>query len=253
MRVFAVSDLHTDFPENLRVVERVPRGEFRDDALIVAGDVADAPEIIEATLALLCARFRRVFFVPGNHELWVRGSEGSSVEKFHRVLELCEGLGVETRPARLPGVRVVPLFAWYEPEFDSYGDAEDDQLDAWADFHFCRWPAGLSSPCRHFLEMNEPHLAEHGLPVISFSHFVPRRDLIPPARHLRFRGLPRVAGCAGIEAQVRALGSAVHVFGHTHIDCDRVVEGVRYVQSALRYPRDRAGAGWTLKQVWGPA
>lgn len=252
MRIFALSDLHTDFRQNRELVESLPVGEHRSDALIVAGDVADAPEVIEGTLAALRDRFAHVLYVPGNHELWVRQEEGDSVEKFHRVLALCDRVGVETRPVRLDGVWVVPLFSWYEPEFDSWGDAETAELDGWADFHFCRWPPEADSPCRFFLEMNEPRLGPYDAPVISFSHFLPRRDLLPAAHFLRFRGLPRVAGCAALDAQLRRAGSCLHVFGHTHIDCDTVLDGVRYVQNALHYPADRKSDGVPFRVVWDP-
>jgi hypothetical protein len=159
---------------------------------------------------------------------------------------------VRTRPALLPaGVWVVPLFAWYEAEFDSYGDAEEKELEGWADFHFCRWPERVGRPCEWFLRMNEPHLRDYDAPVVTFSHFLPRRDLLPPAQYLRFKGLPRVAGCAELDAQLRRVGSLAHVFGHSHIDCDREIDGVRYVQNALRYPRDRATPGFPLRRVWG--
>jgi hypothetical protein len=48
---------------------------------------------------------------------------------------------------------------------------------------------------------------------------------------------------------VVASDSAIHVFGHSHIDFDQVIEGVRYVHHAFDYPR---GEGWTkdpLKQI----
>ncbi|MBV9775286.1 MAG: metallophosphoesterase [Gemmatimonadetes bacterium] len=251
MRVYAVSDLHTDFRDNLALVEQLPLGEHRDDALIVAGDIADSLDTIEATLALLRSRFREVFYVTGNHELWVRAESGDSVEKFARILRLCDTMGVRTRPHRLDDAWVVPLFSWYDAEFDTYRDAETKDMEAWADFHFCRWPAGMESQCAYFLEMNRAHLREYDAPVLSFSHFLPRRDLLPPAKYLRFRGLPLVAGCAGLDAQVRALGARIHVFGHSHINADREIEGVRYVQNALRYPRDRGEVDTILKLIWG--
>ncbi|HYW08298.1 MAG TPA: hypothetical protein VE913_15175, partial [Longimicrobium sp.] len=64
---------------------------------------------------------------------------------------------------------------------------------------------------------------------------------------LRFKGLPAVAGSLGIEAQIRRLGSAVHVFGHTHIPVDRVIDSVRYVQHYFRPPTADVPL---LKEVW---
>jgi hypothetical protein len=71
---------------------------------------------------------------------------------------------------------------------------------------------------------------------------------VPPVRWLRFKGLPLVAGSTEIEAQLRETGSAVHVFGHTHIPEDRVISGVRYVQNFLR--ESGSGEGSLLKRVW---
>jgi hypothetical protein len=85
--------------------------------------------------------------------------------------------------------------------------------------------------------------------VISFSHFLPRRELLPAVANLKFKELPMVAGCLGLDAQIRRLKSRVHVFGHSHISCDRIIDGVRYVQNALRYPRERAGMNFPLKAL----
>jgi hypothetical protein len=41
LRVFAISDLHTDFSENMQWIQGLPPSAHRDDVLIVAGDVSD--------------------------------------------------------------------------------------------------------------------------------------------------------------------------------------------------------------------
>ncbi|HYH80268.1 MAG TPA: metallophosphoesterase [Longimicrobium sp.] len=248
MRIYAVSDLHSDFRENRSLLERIPAREHRGDALIVAGDVGDSLVLVREVLAELRERFAELFFVPGNHELWVRGESRSSLEKFEAVLEACRSADVRTAPARAGGAWVVPLFSWYDPAFDVQGDADEASLEAWADRYFCRWPAGMSRVDRHFLAINEPHVRRYDAPVVSFSHFVPRTELLPPVRWLRFKGLPLVAGSVEIDAQVRRLGAAVHVYGHTHIPDDRVLEGIRYVQNHLR--ADGPGEGGLLKRVW---
>ncbi|HEX6750377.1 MAG TPA: metallophosphoesterase [Longimicrobium sp.] len=248
MRIWAVSDLHADFRENRALLERIPADEHRGDALIVAGDVADDLSIVTDVLGSLRARFAEVFFVPGNHELWVRGDPRDSVEKFHAVLDACRTIGVRTAPARVGGAWVVPLFSWYDAAFDVAGEADHDSLEAWSDLYFCRWPGGAERIDRLFAEMNEPHLRDFDGPVVTFSHFVPRPDLLPPVRWLRFKGLPLVAGSEEIDAQLRRAGSSVHVFGHTHIPDDRVIGGVRYVQNHLR--ASGSGEGGLLKRVW---
>lgn len=252
MRIFAVSDLHTDFKANRQLLDELTRAGYGRDALLVAGDIADRLEVVEETLALLVSRFARVFYTPGNHETWVRSDANDSVEKLGKVIALSERLGVQTGPAKAGDVWVVPLFSWYEPQFDA--DARDErELEGWADFYFCKWPPGMASVSEYFRGLNAGRLGRYEGEVITLSHFLPRRDLLPPADDLRFKSLPKVSGSAWLEAQLRTLNPKVHVFGHTHINCDRVIEGVRYVQNALRYPRERGTAdSASLKMVWPP-
>lgn len=254
MRVFAISDLHTDFKENMLVIERLPNYTFKEDTLVVAGDVADRLDIIEHTLALLRSKFRQVCYVPGNHELWVRDGAYDSLEKLRRVQEMCRRINVETKPVEMNGLWVVPLLSWYEPAFDSDDDDQDlEELEGWADFYFCKWPAGVTDVCQHFLDVNEANIRRPGGTVISFSHFLPRRDLLPTREYLRFKNLPKVSGCARLDDQIRRLNSVTHVFGHSHINLDRVIDGVRYVSNALLYPRERTAERFPLKMIWGDA
>jgi Icc-related predicted phosphoesterase len=249
MRILAISDLHTDFRENKWLLEQLPAGAYQGDALIAAGDISHNVETLQATLVLLRSKFKKVFYVPGNHELWVRKEKCSSVEKFYRVLALCDTLEVQTRPEKVQGVWIVPLFSWYDPDFDEDNSGDVESLSGWADFYLCEWPAGVGEVCQFFLKMNEPHLRTYDGPVVSFSHFLPRRDLLPPRERLRFKGLPLVAGCSALDRQIRQLQSRVHVFGHSHIACDRIIDGVRYVQNPLRYPRERTAADFPIKII----
>jgi len=170
------------------------------------------------------------------------------LDKFARLLALCADLGVETRPGQVDGVRIVPLFSWYSAHFDVCGEGDEAALASWGDFRFCRWPDHVESPDEHFAESNVP-LGPSQLPTISFSHFLPRRELLPDVEHLRFKGLPKVAGSLFLEPQIRALGATTHVFGHSHIPCDKVLQGVRYVQQPLAYPKERGQRQGVLKQL----
>ena len=251
MRLFATSDLHTDYKENFRWLQEISDSDYRDDALIVAGDISDRLEIIRDTLQLLRSRFRHLLFTPGNHELWVRGVAYDSIEKFERVLQLCAELNVTTSPVRFKDFWVVPLFSWYDGVFDPELDREKSGRHAWADFHFCKWREGVGSLPDYFLSLNEPHLKTYDAPVITFSHFLPRADLLPPREYLRITWLDSVSVCAALDSQIRKLESRVHVCGHTHTRVDHVIDGVRYVQNAVRYPKERTATSVPVKLIWG--
>lgn len=242
MRLFATSDLHTDYKENFRWLQELSGTEYRDDALIVAGDISDRLEIIRETLLLLRGKFRQLLYTPGNHELWVRGAEINSLEKLQLVLDLCDELDISTKPLRFENFWVVPLFSWYDGVFEP-------EMAAWADFHFCKWPEDAAPLADYFLRLNEPHLQTYDAPVISFSHFIPRSDLLPPKEYLRISWLGKVAVCGALDTQIRQLNSNVHICGHTHTTFDVIIDDVRYVQNAVRYPKERRTPSFPIKLI----
>jgi predicted phosphodiesterase len=251
MRIFAFSDLHTDFAENRRRLRRLSSMRYLQDVVVVAGDIADDLEIIAWTLRELRSKFGNVFYVPGNHELWVRNTLRNSVEKFHQILSLCDEIGIFIRPAWTGETWIVPLFSWYDAAFDDDNSADAATLEGWADFYFCKWPDEIQSVSEYFLKMNEPNLRAYNGPVITLSHFLPRRELLPPVSKLSFKGLPLVAGAQALDRQIRTLNAVIHVFGHSHINCDQVIDGVRYVHSAFGYPEEEGISEDCLKQIWG--
>ena len=106
-RIWALSDLHTDYPENRAWCESIASSiRYRRDVLLVAGDVSDDTDILQRTLRGFVRAFGAVFFTPGNHDVWVRraASHPHSLAKLHRLLEMCEEIGVRTRPSFVNGV-----------------------------------------------------------------------------------------------------------------------------------------------------
>jgi predicted phosphodiesterase len=250
MRILAISDVHTEFQENLAVLQQLSETLYRDDILIVAGDIASQMKKIQQTLLILRAKFRHVFYLPGNHELWVKHEQWNSLEKFFRIRELCDRLGIHTRPMQVEKIWIVPLFSWYSADFDHDGHQYRADLAGWRDFRACRWPEDLQNIAEFFYTLNEPHIHLYDGPVISFSHFVPRPELLPPRPYLFFKALPQVAGSLLIEQQLRRLQSVTHVFGHSHITRDHLIDGVRYVQNPLGYPREQRRGIFPEKIIW---
>ncbi len=284
MRIFAVSDIHVDFAENMAWIQALSAQAFCQDALLLAGDVSHDLSKMADALARLREKFAHVFYVPGNHDLWIVDARwGDSLEKFAEIRALCTRLGVLTEPVTIGAlgsqVHVLPLLSWYvKPE---EGDdslyvvkqGEDPNLEAWADHHFIRWPKDLLSPAKHFLALNEPHLTHlaklgQGVPTISFSHFVPRTELMfsdpqedeawggkIPDRNRSFN-FSRVAGTRQLDAQIRRANAIIHVYGHQHRNRHRKLEGLLYISHCLGYHQERTAGmiryleGNQPKQIW---
>lgn len=255
-QVWIVSDLHVDYSENMNWLREIcesarPAAEEDRDAMIVAGDLSHNLEHIENALSFICGAFSPVFFVPGNHDLWVRRETGnnpdiSSVARFEKLIRLCKKLGIHTTPHVLETaagwIRILPLFSWYRSDFGratggsalSEGHAMDD--------HYCVWPVADGNPADYFAELNRrpiSSLPDDGVPLVTFSHFLPRTELLPPADSRAFTEIAGASGDPMIEAQLRKCGTRIHVYGHTHGRVDRCLDGIRYLQNGIGYPIER--------------
>lgn len=239
MRLFAVSDLHIDYDENKAWVSGLSRSDFVEDALILAGDISDSEKLIESCFEQLASRFKCVFYIPGNHELWVSRSDTSdSLDKFQRVLALAQSYGIHTGRRTFGSMDIVPLFSWYD---FSFGTPGSDLMRSWMDFVNCRWPDGLDSPgdiSAYFLRQNETRLTPSARTIVSFSHFLPRIDLMPPYIPPKHRMIYPVLGSELLDRQIRTLGSAIHIYGHSHVNRDIKIKGVRYINNAFAYPSE---------------
>ena len=166
--IYVISDLHTDNTGNLKwLKERCSTSSSsmqgqeqkqtpgRNDALIIAGDISHEFSKIEETLNIIQESLQcHIFFIWGNHEAWVGGSEmdevgiETSLEKIDAVNELCKRLGIYTE-FELVGIAneypalIVPIESWYDGTLSLDG-CEDlcDRFNTWpwVDFRRCEWP-----------------------------------------------------------------------------------------------------------------
>ena len=147
------------------------------------------------------------------------------------------------------------------------------------DNHLCKWdslPKDVTAS-KYFSSLNtERCTRQYDAPVISFSHFVPRLELVRQEKEdadevNRFRmrhhlgeapsyqggmakfNFTRYAGSKTLEADIRKVKAIVHVYGHQHRNRDREVEGLRYVSHCLgNIKEQKEGWTWGLDEWKGP-
>ena len=263
-RIWALSDIHTDYRKNREWCASIcSNSSFSGDTLLLAGDVSSSLEILRETLTALRAAFRAVFFVPGNHDLWLTPCDDTaavptSLAKLNAIRAMCDAIGVQTRPALSAGCIVAPLLSWYHESWDtdesvgSYWGGIPRIEKAMVDFYACRWPAplvnGSEALAQRIDSLNTDvdaavvrlRALHPDAPLITMSHFLPRIELCPEKRFLLLPTLAKAVGSRFLRQRVARLRPAMHLFGHTHFGWDATLDdGVRYVQAALSYPRER--------------
>ena len=189
-RIWATSDLHAEHDANLAFINSLDG--YERDALVVAGDVCTSLALLRRVMPVLVAKFRHVFYVAGNHELWHDAATDGvdSFEKLLTIYELVTALGAHAAPAVLGSkVVVMPLQSWYHTGF-TRGTVVDmprghplSMMDGG-----CRWPSCLggssvsSKLARFFAKCNEEAIAQAAswtswCSCVSFSHFLPHAEL----------------------------------------------------------------------------
>lgn len=269
--IFAWSDLHTDYAQSLERIAQLSQQDFRDDSILLAGDISHQIPIVERTLRLFTHRFRNVFFVPGNHDLWIYKQDyPDSLQKLDALKRVCDDCGVYMTPQKIRDeqrvVQVVPLLSWYRrPEHNTDSlyipkVGEDPTLRMWMDNYRIHWPEPLHEAVMadYFTEQNAKHIESpycSDTPVVSMSHFLPHAHLmfadapvdaivapIPGDPYPAFN-FSRVAGSTAILDQLGTLQPRVHVYGHQHRNRWRQIGDTWFVSHCLGYPQEpRMGA-----------
>ncbi|HEX9984340.1 MAG TPA: metallophosphoesterase [Thermoanaerobaculia bacterium] len=239
MRIFALSDIHVDYAANAKWLADLSIAEYQEDVLILAGDVSDTARLLDWSLATLAKRFRRVLFVPGNHDLWVirDDRQKDSFQKFDDVCDIVESTGASMQPFREKGVSIIPLLSWYDY---SFGEPSQELRSIWMDYRACRWPTGYTDRdvAAHFAALNQGQITPVGDTVITYSHFLPRIDVMPPHMPCASRVLYPILGSSAVERQLRRLNSQIHVYGHSHVNRNVTIDDVSYINNAFGYPSE---------------
>jgi 3',5'-cyclic AMP phosphodiesterase CpdA len=253
MKLLAISDLHISHRANREALDTLP--PHPDDWLIVAGDVSERVEHLDQALGLLTARFARVIWVPGNHDLWsppddVTRTQGQA--RYDELVKVCRTHDVLTPeddyvrwPAE-PDTAIVPMFLLFDYTFHP-PDVPTAGAVAWARasgvvsgdelmLSAAPWTSRAAwCEARCLYTQQRLDALPAGTRTVLINHWPLRYDLARPPRVPRFSlwsGTTRTEDW-GERYRARAV-----VSGHLHLRTTLWRRGVRYDEVSLGYPRD---------------
>lgn len=255
-KLMAISDLHIGHRGNREVAESIT-AESPEDWLIVAGDVGEKPADVGAVLRLLRERFATVLWVPGNHELWATAKVPAHLRgegRYRDLVRMCREIDVLTPEDPYPVWRgdggpatVAPLFLLYDYTFLPRGArtkdeglrlAETRKAMATDEYLLSHEPyPSREQWCAERVAITKRRLdaVDRDLPLVLVNHFPLVRE------QTRILHPPEFALWCGTTATAdwhRVYNVACVVYGHLHLRRTDFVDGVRFEEVSLGYPRE---------------
>ncbi|MBE2225682.1 MAG: metallophosphoesterase, partial [Anaerolineae bacterium] len=125
MKLFAIADLHLARPENRQALIDLP--PHPEDWLIVVGDVCENIDLFEKAMALLTKKFAKLFWTPGNHDLWTISQQPEAARglfRYNELVAICRRYGIHTPedayvrwPLSPEPLFIAPIFTLYDYSF----------------------------------------------------------------------------------------------------------------------------------------
>jgi predicted phosphodiesterase len=252
MRLLAISDLHLASDASFERLDALPA--CPEDWLILGGDIAESVDGLERAFIAFAAKFAKLFWVPGNHELWTRARSPAAprgVERYEALVALARRHGVVTPEDPYPvwpgpggPHAIAPLFLLYDYSFRP-PDLPLEEVVAWAaeESAVCAdelllYPDPFPTRqdwCRARVALTAQRLAAlpADLPTVLVNHHPLRRDLV------RIPRIPRFSPWCGTtltEDWHQRFRAAVAVSGHLHVRHTDWRDATRFEEVSLGYP-----------------
>jgi len=255
MRLYAIADIHLSYKFNRDALDELT--PHPEDSLILCGDVGEKLDHLREAFRITTSLFKQVFWVPGNHELYTLPSdEDCDVKgevKYLECVKVADEFGVVTPED--PYVQwegeggpciIVPTFTLYDYSFRPAHVSRERAVEWAMEENVYATDEALLYPdpyltrddwCEALVAKAEARLEEAasaGLPLVIINHWPLRQDVIT------IPSIPRFTlwcGTKKTEDWHRRYNAKVVVTGHLHVRRTDWIDGTRFEEVSLGYPR----------------
>lgn len=258
MRLFAIGDLHLSYQLNRNLWAELDPHMHLDDGLILCGDIGEKAEHLTMAFSAATKSFKKVFWVPGNHELYSFGSVAEPAlrgeAKYDQCVAIARKYGVLTPEDDFfvwdgeggPHL-IAPIFTLYDYSFRPDHIKTKDEALKWAEeaetvatdeyiLHPDPHPS-REAWCDVLVKKFEAKLhaaQKRGLPLVIINHWPLREDLVHIPRVPRFS---LWCGTTKTTNWHKRFNAKVVISGHLHVRRTDWKDGVRFEECSLGYPK----------------
>lgn len=257
MRIGITSDIHTDIsPANDHIVKyiasEVQKAEL--DVFVICGDISPGIMTLSRTLSAFhdvdigCKKL----FVAGNHDIWLVSMNGNitSQDKYLLITEICkvnEFHHLGNSPIIVGDIGFCGTIGWYDysyknkkfPITNKSYERKTLAGSVWNDVNYAKWNAPDPEVARNFeieLQNQIDSIRDRVSRIIAVTHHVPFQDCVTYRNELPWDFFSAFMGSAGLGEICKREPLVTHVlFGHTHAEFFKNIDGVQAVCSPVGY------------------
>jgi predicted phosphodiesterase len=201
------------------------------DVLILAGDITSLRFFTQTQelLKSIAAKYPKVLYVPGNHELW-RQTPAEALRVLYAASEGISNLSIlNNQVISIDGRRFLGGTMWFPQWSPLYDYAATQMNDFTQIVDFYPWVVQENAKFKSFLQNN---LKEGDIVV---THYLPSKRSVSP----RYQGSPTNSFfMCEMDQIILDRSPALWVHGHTHDSCDYQFSKTRIVCNPFGYPKD---------------
>lgn len=242
MKFAVISDIHggTDYLHS---------GDFSDVVLIIAGDFDEAKRSRYRTeIEKLCAVFKKVVLVPGNHEYY-----GSNIHKVHKILktmddEISNFTFLQNDYAWIDDVMIVGSTLWTDfsndplVKFDARMKMNDykhirhgTQAEPWKTKLTVEDVEYMHHVSKNYIKMvidTERDIVHNDIKVVVVTHHAPSFQSVSP----KYRNDSlNACYCSNMDSYIEELKPTVWIHGHVHSNFDYTIGDTRIICNPRGY------------------
>lgn len=227
MKLLICSDLHVDVNKQMTNTDIIPIfieacKKRNPDAIIIAGDLTgNAQDSLRVIVQIKEEVKVPVYFVPGNHDIWVSGDKKtSSWDSYHLLLKDQSSL-LQHEIENEHSV-VIGAMSWYDYSFGPMSIYNNEfarkKKKYWADAYYAIWSQSDQSLCDQMIEQLKEKLEKHKEKnVILINHYLPYEDFITVKGSYEWNFCNAYMGSKKLGELIDSYPNiSTVVFGHTH-------------------------------------
>jgi putative phosphoesterase len=259
MKIGIISDIHVDINLNFDIRRGLCKVIESNgvDCLIIAGDISNTYKIsLEFIDYIRKNTGVKVYFVPGNHDLWDERKEYNDTNIIYSMYKENESCLCDNPRQINEDWVIIGDTGWYDYSFgeSKYNLMDYEKMEAfnrtWQDSIFIHWGKSNREVHKAFLDKLETQIRKQAdKKKILVTHMLSRKEFSVPSGDELWGYFNAFLGSTEYGELFEKYKVEYVVMGHVHYRLEKSIKGTKYICSCLSYSNQWVNASSSFEEI----